>query len=83
MRGEVDSRISSQPIEGWRLHAFIISRTSPAFLLIAIFFLFRWVLIGGEKAGEFLLTAVLFTVVGVALAIVHAVIRRQLELGLD
>lgn len=79
MHSEGPDRIDLQSAEGWVRHAFIISRTAPAFLLIAIFFLFRWVLIGGEKAGDFLQTAVLFTVVGTALVILNAVVRRQLE----
>lgn len=79
MNSEGDDRFDPLLEEGWRRHAFIISRTAPAFLLIAIFFLLRWVLIGGDRAGEFLRTAVVFTVVGTALAVLNAFVRRPVE----
>jgi len=66
-----------ESLEGWRRHACVISRTAPAFLLVGIFFLLRWVVIGGDRAGEFLRTAVVFTVIGTALVILNAVVRRQ------
>lgn len=79
MHNEGDHRINPYEFEGWRRHALIVSKTAPVFLAIAIFFLFRWVLIGGDRAGEFFRTAVAFTAIGVALVILSVAARRPLE----
>ncbi len=79
MSGEGSDQFDPHLAEGWKRHAFIISRTAPAFLLMGIFFLFRWVLIGGDRSGEFFRTAIIFTAVGIALAILSAVVRRPVE----
>jgi len=68
----------SNEVEPWKRHAWIISSTAPAWFLMGIFFVLRWVLIGGERSDDFLTTAVLFTMVGVVLAFGHAAMRRHL-----
>lgn len=79
VQGNSDERINPYSVQGWKRHGLIVSSTAPAFLLIGIFFVFRWVLIGGEQAGEFFRTAVLFTAVGTVLVILNVVVRRQIE----
>lgn len=64
-------------IGGWKRHALIITSTAPAFLLLAIFFALRWLLIGGDRAESFADTAILFTLVGAALLIANVALRRQ------
>ncbi len=62
----------------WTRHALIISGTSPGFFLLAIFFAFRWVLIGGERATDFQTTAILFAIVGLVLLFINIMLRRHL-----
>lgn len=62
----------------WTRHALIISSTSPAFFLMAIFFAIRWVLIGGDRAVDFQTTATLFAIVGVVLLFANIALRRFL-----
>ena len=62
----------------WTRHLLIISGTSPGFFLMAIFFAFRWVLIGGERATDFQTTAILFAVAGLVLLFINIMFRRYL-----
>lgn len=67
------------PIEGGMRHGLIISSTFPAFLVMAIFFAFRWVLISGERADSFRTTALAFAAVGVILGAINIALRRKLN----
>ena len=66
-------------IDGAMRHGLIISSTFPAFLVMAIFFALRWVLISGDRADSFRETALAFLAVGVILGAINIVIRRKLS----
>ena len=68
----------SLPLTGATRHALIISSTFPAWLLMSLFFVFRWVLISGERAGSFRDTAIGFAIAGVILGAINISIRRRL-----
>ena len=67
------------PVDGAIRHGLIITSTFPAFLIMAIFFAFRWVLISGDRAGSFRSTAIAFAAVGVILGVINIAIRRHLH----
>lgn len=46
---------------------------------MSIFFVLRWVLIGGERANDFQTTAILFAIVGLVLLLANIMLRRHLE----
>ena len=68
----------STPVDNATRHGLVISSTFPAFFLLAIFFVFRWVLIAGERADAFRDTAILFTLAGLILGAVNVVLRRRI-----
>ncbi len=67
------------PVDGAMRHGLIISSTFPAFLVMAIFFALRWVLISGDRADSFRETALAFLAVGLILGAVNIAIRRKLS----
>ena len=66
-------------VDGAIRHGLIISSTFPAFLLLAMFFVFRWVLIGGERGDSFRTTAFAFAAVGLILGGINLAIRNHLN----
>ena len=68
----------SLPVTGATRHALIISSTFPAFLLMALFFALRWLLINGDRAASFRDTSIGFALAGVVLGMINVAIRRSL-----
>lgn len=66
------------PLSGAARHGLIISSTFPAFLVMALFFAFRWLLINGDRAASFRDTSIGFAAVGVILGAINVALRRNL-----
>ena len=66
------------PLSGATRHGLIISSTFPVFLLMAMFFALRWLLINGDRAASFRDTSIGFAAVGVVLGLINISLRRSL-----